>query len=417
MSQFAQFLKFMSLARAARIGQPDGGGNSIQFPNGQLNSAVLARPSGASGAQRIWSPAPYPAGTTNVTLQNQIPVPAGVNGFSLIYENGTSTASTLNACKVAFTNTDGDSGSALTWTAGTFAGASSIALPVAVGTAPQSVITPIVSDRFDIPASGAYLMVRSYFSGSGCALNPAAGELTAFAGATGLIYKTGFGAGAVADNVGIAMSAGQLICPSGVIWYADRPTLTLAAFGGSTFRGQGSTANALGMITRAAVLLSNSARLCVPYVAAQSGQNSITATSQVAKTLATLRPDVVLILGGSGNDGDLSATGFAAMRSRVAANVEQARKIGAIPIVCTLMPSVSLTEPQNVLRQAQNDWIMNTLTCALKADIATAAANPANPNQILPAYNSGDGTHLNDAGYAATAAVIAATCSNCIILQ
>jgi lysophospholipase L1-like esterase len=36
-------------------------------------------------------------------------------------------------------------------------------------------------------------------------------------------------------------------------------------------------------------------------------------------------------------------------------------------------------------------------------DFATAVRDPANPRQILPAFNSGDGLHLNPAGYGAIA--------------
>jgi lysophospholipase L1-like esterase len=40
------------------------------------------------------------------------------------------------------------------------------------------------------------------------------------------------------------------------------------------------------------------------------------------------------------------------------------------------------------------------------ADFARAVADPANPEQLNPAYNSGDFLHPNDAGYRAIAASI-----------
>lgn len=417
MSAFSKFMKLAGMARLARTLTPGYGGSAMQFPGGAMASQVYAKPGRPMGVQRVWSPGPFPAGTNNVTIQNQIPVPSGVNGFSLVYENGTTTASTLNTSKYAYSSTDGDNGATLPWASNTIAGATSAALPVAVGAAPQSLISQVITDRQDVPSQGAlYLDIRSYFSGSGCALNPAAGELAAFASATGLIYKSGFAGGVVADNAGITMSAGQLICPSGVIWYADRPILTIAAFAGSTFRGQGSTANALGMIARTALLLSNANRLCLPYIGAQSGQNSTASNLQLAKTLQSILPDVVFILVGSGNDSDLTDKGFRAMRSRVAANIEQIRKVGAVPVLVTAMPAAGLTVDQNTLRVAQNTWGLS-LDGVLKVDASAIASNPANPAQLLPAYDSGDGTHLNDAGHAAVAAVMADMITKCVLLR
>jgi len=40
------------------------------------------------------------------------------------------------------------------------------------------------------------------------------------------------------------------------------------------------------------------------------------------------------------------------------------------------------------------------------ADFAAAVADPADPRQLSPAYNSGDYLHPNDAGYQAIAAAI-----------
>ncbi len=369
---------------------------------------IYETPTRFASAHRIHTSPPFAAGTNNVTIANQHPVPAGATGLRAIYENGTATASTLGGMKIATGNTDGDNGAALTWTAATCVGASTVALPIAVGTSPQSVITQVLSDLYTPPAGfGTYAYFRSYFAGSGCALNPGAGELTAFAAETGQIYKSGFAGGIIADTTGIALTAGQLICPSGAIWTFDVPSYTLAAFGGSTLAAYAAEANTYGMVFKAAALLSTAYLKVSPYVAAQSGQNSITSMNQISTTIPLILPRFALILLGSGNDGDLSAAGFSAMRARVVADVEVCRKYGTTPILVTLMPASDLTAPQEVLRVAQNAWGM-ALPGIVKADISTACSDPANVAQLLPAFNSGDGKHLNPAGQTVASGVIAA---------
>lgn len=353
-----------------------------------------------SSSQRVWSSQPFPTEVNNVTIVNQIPVPEGVNGFRLIYENGVGAATSVYTARYATTDAEGSDGSALSWSGATFDGSASAALPVPSGSAPQSVITPVISDRVDIPLSD-YLYVRSYFTGRGAALNPDAGALEAFSAATGDSYKSGFAIGAVGDSSALPVSYGQLIVPSGVVWYRDSRSVTVAAFGGSTLRGQGSTADTYGIVYRACENLDSPALRFTPYVAAQSGQNSTTSTLQLEKTAESIKPDIALILGGSGNDADLSEDGFLSMRSRVSQQVETCVLNGIKPVVCTLMPSVTLTPSQDALRVSQNDWIKSLGVSFI--DFSGVAEDPSDPSQILPAYDSGDGVHLSDAGQAAVA--------------
>jgi lysophospholipase L1-like esterase len=58
------------------------------------------------------------------------------------------------------------------------------------------------------------------------------------------------------------------------------------------------------------------------------------------------------------------------------------------------------------IRQAVNHWIRTSGRYDAVADFAAAVADPADPQQLNPAYNSGDGLHPNDAGYRAIAATI-----------
>jgi len=84
-----------------------------------------------------------------------------------------------------------------------------------------------------------------------------------------------------------------------------------------------------------------------------------------------------------------------------------AREAGAIPIFWTSFPTNGRTAAQDAPRQ----WLNATLRGLrsngwLVADFDAAISNGGNPASILPAFDSGDGLHLNDAGWNACAAVM-----------
>jgi lysophospholipase L1-like esterase len=75
-------------------------------------------------------------------------------------------------------------------------------------------------------------------------------------------------------------------------------------------------------------------------------------------------------------------------------------------IGATLQPDEgtgSWTPEGNTLREAVNNWILTSGAFDGKADFSTVLEDPANPAQLLPAFDSGDHLHPNDAGYQAIA--------------
>jgi lysophospholipase L1-like esterase len=58
------------------------------------------------------------------------------------------------------------------------------------------------------------------------------------------------------------------------------------------------------------------------------------------------------------------------------------------------------------IRQAVNHWILSCGQYDAVADFAAAVADPTDPQQLNPGYDSGDYLHPNDAGYQAIAAAI-----------
>jgi lysophospholipase L1-like esterase len=60
----------------------------------------------------------------------------------------------------------------------------------------------------------------------------------------------------------------------------------------------------------------------------------------------------------------------------------------------------------DITRQTVNDWIRTSHQFDAVLDFDQVVRDPANPGQILPAYDSGDHLHLNPAGYQAIASSV-----------
>lgn len=90
----------------------------------------------------------------------------------------------------------------------------------------------------------------------------------------------------------------------------------------------------------------------------------------------------------------------------------QARAAGIAVWGATLTPYGGATRPlrhhgaAEQKRQAVNDWIRNSGTFERVIDFDAALRDPRQPERILPALDSGDHVHPNDAGYRALAAAI-----------
>lgn len=90
-----------------------------------------------------------------------------------------------------------------------------------------------------------------------------------------------------------------------------------------------------------------------------------------------------------------------------AAHSRGVRIIGAtiLPFYATFEPPADFQNAEAV-RIAVNHWVLTSGAFDGTADFAGAVADPANPQQLNPAYNSGDNFHPNDAGYQAIADTI-----------
>ncbi|MEO8104660.1 MAG: SGNH/GDSL hydrolase family protein, partial [Betaproteobacteria bacterium] len=63
------------------------------------------------------------------------------------------------------------------------------------------------------------------------------------------------------------------------------------------------------------------------------------------------------------------------------------------------LPAIYYTPGGEVTRQAVNQWIRTSKAYDAVIDFDKAIRDPSDPARILPAYDSGDNLHPNDAGY------------------
>lgn len=92
--------------------------------------------------------------------------------------------------------------------------------------------------------------------------------------------------------------------------------------------------------------------------------------------------------------------------------IHAAHACGIRVIGATILPfkanyeSAADFQRAEAIRQAVNNWILSSGQYDAVADFAAAVADPADPQQLNPSYDSGDHLHPNDAGYQAIAAAI-----------
>ena len=83
--------------------------------------------------------------------------------------------------------------------------------------------------------------------------------------------------------------------------------------------------------------------------------------------------------------------------------IARAHARGILAYGCTLTPHSTNTDDREAVRQAVNAWIRTSGEYDAVIDFDKVTRDPANPRQFLPAFNSGDQLHPNDAGYQAMA--------------
>jgi lysophospholipase L1-like esterase len=107
--------------------------------------------------------------------------------------------------------------------------------------------------------------------------------------------------------------------------------------------------------------------------------------------------DFVVILGGTN---DVLYYPESTITSNLQDMYDMAAAAGITVIALTITPRTGMASEFQTVLENVNTWILNTATNVdFKLDTYTLIEDPANPGDILPAYNSGDNVHLSTLGY------------------
>ncbi|GAB4048721.1 SGNH/GDSL hydrolase family protein [Catellatospora paridis] len=202
---------------------------------------------------------------------------------------------------------------------------------------------------------------------------------------------------------------------SGVDVLAPEDTAVAVAFGDSWFEGVGTTT---GTNHRSVDFLNQ--RLKRGWVVNQGIAGNRLLRDEVGEhALARFDRDVLsipalthvlvhfgindLVLPGMLNepvpDADAIVEGFTALADR-------AHRAGLKILGATIGPfaAAEISTPEGLaVRREVNEWISTTSVFDAVVDVARAVADPQSPDYIRPAWDSGDGMHLNDPGAEAMA--------------
>lgn len=283
----------------------------------------------------------------------------------------------------------------------------------------------IASDRVDMaPVDRATLTISMYFDAP-------TGPATFHAQAMSTAYRSA--GNHVADDGAAAYTE------SSTSWYllngvdvvhdgADRGAIV--AFGDSITDGYGSTVDANARFTDALteLLAAAGAPRAVVNQGISGNRLAVDSAWLGAKGVARFKRDVleqpgagtVVVLEGTNDFGmsELPPTEFAAPQTEVSVTdvvalhrnvIQQARASGLRVVGATLPPfkgSPYYSARSESKRSALNSWIRTAGAYDAVVDVDLALRSPSDPQQLAPAYDSGDHLHPNDAGYRAMAAAL-----------
>lgn len=385
--------------------------------SGQTRSIVRR---GTASVQKPFSYAGQSVGV-GTTLVTQHAADDSFYAVQLIYGNWSGSTYDVTTARVSPTPTHQDLGSTTTWTNVTFPSAtcpagSGSGNDIVPGMMASNVIPVVSVARTDDTTKKPLLQCRSYYAGAASAGQVGASDFANFnasAAANGYQYASRSPAGDQTATFTASQNpveAGTWVAPMAVKFFYNVRTVMLASVGDSLTKGHLSTGSATGWPIRAAAALSNANLRVTDGNFGWTGQTHAASMAIAKQVISVVRPDVLTFCAWSPNDaaaGSQTQAIFDAGWSRTLEILELCRQNNIIPVVVTSGAWNSLSAAENTRRLAQNARVRGLASMAVIVDAASVIDNPANSNQILPAYDIGDGLHYNDAGYAAIATVAA----------
>jgi lysophospholipase L1-like esterase len=207
---------------------------------------------------------------------------------------------------------------------------------------------------------------------------------------------------------------------TGIDVEAPAPSAAVVTLGDSITDGRGSTTNANDRWpdNLARRLQADASTADIAVLNQGIGGNAVVAGGLGPTAIQRFERDVleqrgarwVILLEGVNDIGGSSDAGVAdrliqAYEGFIDAAHERGLLIYGVPILP--FGGSSYDSPQHeAARQAVNRWVRDSGRFDEVIDLDTAVADPAAPTRLLPAYDSGDGLHLNPAGYRAMADAI-----------
>ncbi|HEX6520907.1 MAG TPA: SGNH/GDSL hydrolase family protein [Streptosporangiaceae bacterium] len=296
----------------------------------------------------------------------------------------------------------------------TFDGRSAIYIPVGA---------QMVSDPLDFPvATGTNLTVTIYLSAG-----QASTSITSHPGSRTNSYMV-TGNHVNDQDLPGATSVAHWYFLSGAEISTSGPTAAVAVIGDSLTDGRGSTTNGNDRWTDQLFNRLQSSRVAANVAVLNQGLggNRVLHDGLGPNVLARLDRDVLaqsgvkwlVVFEGVNDIGTADATDAA--QKQVTADliaafqqiITRAHALGIRVYGATITPfggNTMYDDPQGLRaasRAAVNEWIRTSRQFDAVLDFDKAARDPANPGQILPAFDSGDHLHLNPAGYGALAAAV-----------
>lgn len=390
-----------------------------------LAIAVCSLPTASSAGQghwvTTWGCGPQltepgnlpPAPLANSTLRQFVHVTLGGKHLRVRLSNAYGTDPvTLNSVHVALSAGAGSAGDGeinpTTDKVLKFHGAPSITIP------PGEVV---LSDPFDysLPAL-TNLAVTIYFGNiSASTINGHPGSRT-----TSFIKP---GNVVTATNMSGASTTAHWYIITGVNVLAPASSRAVVVLGDSITDGRGSTTdgNDRWPDNLARRVATNSATADVAVVNMGIGGNAVVSGGLGPTALARFDRDVLsqrgarwLIVFEGVNDigGSSSQVVATNIINAFGQFIDKAHARGLLAYGATITPfggSFYDSAAHETARTTVNDWIRNSGRFDTVIDFDAAVRDPANPNRLLPAYDSGDHLHLNPTGYQAMAVAIPLT--------
>lgn len=348
----------------------------------------------------------------NKTLCLQIPAISDFESIKIRLRNFDTSGVPLVATKVfvAAANSDLADGSALDWRQLTFSGQASVTIPAPVVDGSFLSIVPnfVDSDAINLaPADGkAYLQVRIYTaSGFTTETLKADGDLGVIAtNYPDIKFGCAIAAGDKTDGSAVTLSrAGSSIIGGCMVAYSGKtPSISVIGFGDSIMAIGGSWTQLSWFNLGCRGATTSSIDFAHLNFAVIGQTHGAAMQSGRAILFQGYAPNVLVINVCSPNNGGLDSAGYLACLRDAQETARRCRASGGVCVITTMQAYSSCTD--HAARRAMNAQLISEACMSYRVlDMASILDDPENQNQLLPEYDSGDHTHLSQAGQIAVA--------------